>query len=37
MEDWKQPRIVTFLGYVCLLVGIVGLFWLIFHQALHLM
>jgi len=36
MTDWKQPRLVTLLGYLCLLVGIAVLFWTIFHQALHL-
>jgi hypothetical protein len=33
----RQPHLVTFLGYVCLIVGIVVLFWAIVHQALHLM
>ncbi len=34
--DYRTPRIVIFLGYLAILVGIVVLFWAIFHQALHL-
>jgi hypothetical protein len=36
-RSYKQPRIVTFLGYVALMVGFTSLLWTIAHYALHLM
>jgi H+/Cl- antiporter ClcA len=37
MHSYKQPGIVTFLGYVALLAGVASLIWTIVHMVFHLM
>ena len=36
MQPYKQPRMITFLGYVALLAGVLSILWAIVHMMLHL-